>query len=145
MGGIENFLGHYRKIAFDTNVFISVFAMESLGTKVVPIIDAVADKGINQIITSVLVFSECAVKPYRKANWAPLDQIKLMFQMPGLQVAIHCLHAKFGTRLQIRKNLMELVFSDQVAYRRCGHQYFHGCQPSPAVNARQQSLRDDAY
>ena len=82
--GVVKFLSQYKKIAFDTNVFISVFAMEPLGAKVVPIIDAVANKGTNEIITSVLAFSECAVKPYKEGNWTALDQVKLMFQMPHL-------------------------------------------------------------
>ena len=84
--GVVKFLNQYKKIAFDTNVFISLFAQELIGAKVVPIIDAVANKGTNEIITSVLAFSECAVRPYKEGNWTALDQLKLMFQMPNLTV-----------------------------------------------------------
>ena len=63
-----------------------MFAQENLGQKVVPIIDAVANKGTHEFIASVLTFSECAVLPYREGNWAALDQVKLMFQMPNLTV-----------------------------------------------------------
>ena len=76
----------FRRIGIDTNVLISVFAQESLGEKVVPIIDAVANKRTHEFIASVLTFSECAVLPYRERNWAALDQVKLMFQMPNLIV-----------------------------------------------------------
>ena len=84
--GLTDFLRTYKRIAFDTNVFISVFAEELLGEKVVPVIDAVANKGTHELVTSVLAFSECAVRPYKDGNWAALDQIKLMFQMPNLTV-----------------------------------------------------------
>jgi len=84
--GVKDFLARYRTIAIDTNVFISVFSREPLGEKVVPIIDAVANKGTHKFIASVLSFAECAVLPYREGNWAALDQIKLMFQMPNLTV-----------------------------------------------------------
>ncbi len=83
---VTEFLRQFRRIGIDTNVLISVFAQESLGEKVVPIIDAVANKGTHEFIASVLTFSECAVLPYREANWAALDQVKLMFQMPNLNV-----------------------------------------------------------
>lgn len=43
-----------------------------------------ANKGTHEFVTSVLTFSECAVLPYREGNWAALDQVKLMFQMPNL-------------------------------------------------------------
>ncbi len=82
--GIVDFLNQYKKIAFDTNVFISVFAQEALGAKVIPIIDVVANQKTHEIITSVLAFSECAVRPYKEGNWGALDQVKLMFQMPNL-------------------------------------------------------------
>ena len=84
--GVARFLETYRSIVFDTNVFISVFSQEPLGEKVVPIIDAAANKGTHELITSVLAFSECAVRPYREGNWKALDQVKLMFQMPNLTV-----------------------------------------------------------
>jgi predicted nucleic acid-binding protein len=84
--GLKDFLNQYKRIAIDTNVFISVFAQEPLGEKVIPIIDAVANKKTHEMITSVLAFSECAVKPYREGNWSALDQVKLMFQMPNLLV-----------------------------------------------------------
>jgi predicted nucleic acid-binding protein len=83
---IGEFLQQFRRIGIDTNVLISVFAQETLGEKVVPIIDAVANKGTHEFIASVLTFSECAVLPYREGNWAALDQVKLMFQMPNLTV-----------------------------------------------------------
>jgi len=83
---IAEFLRRFRRIGIDTNVLISVFAQENLGKKVIPIIDAVADKGTHALIASVLTFSECAVLPYREGNWAALDQVKLMFQMPNLTV-----------------------------------------------------------
>ncbi len=83
---IGEFLRQFTRIAIDTNVLISVFAQEALGEKVVPIIDAVANKGTHEFIASVLTFSECAVLPYREGNWAALDQVKLMFQMPNLTV-----------------------------------------------------------
>jgi predicted nucleic acid-binding protein len=83
---IAEFLRQFRRIGIDTNVLISVFAQENLGQKVVPIIDAVANKGTHEFIASVLTFSECAVLPYREGNWAALDQVKLMFQMPNLTV-----------------------------------------------------------
>jgi len=83
---IVEFLRQYKRIGIDTNVLISVFAQENLGEKIVPIIDAVANKGTHEFITSVLTFSECAVLPYREGNWAALDQVKLMFQMPNLTV-----------------------------------------------------------
>jgi predicted nucleic acid-binding protein len=83
---IAEFLRQFRRIGVDTNVLISVFAQERLGAKVVPIIDAVANKGTHEFIASVLTFSECAVLPYREGNWAALDQLKLMFQMPNLTV-----------------------------------------------------------
>lgn len=82
--GVIAFIKKYKRIAFDTNVFISVFAQESLGERVVPIIDAVANKRTHEIVTSVLAFAECAVRPYKEGNWAALDQVKLMFQMPNL-------------------------------------------------------------
>lgn len=75
-----------KRVALDTNVFISLFANEPLGKKVVPIIDSAANQGKLELIASVLAFAECAVKPYQKGNWAALDQIKLMFQMPHLTV-----------------------------------------------------------
>lgn len=84
--GLEDFLKQYKRIAVDTNVFISVFAQEPLGERVIPIIDAAANKETHEMIASVLTFSECAVGPYRDGNWAALDQIKLMFQMPNLTV-----------------------------------------------------------
>ena len=84
--GLANFIQQYKRIAVDTNVFISVFAQEPLGKNVLPIIDATANKGTHAMITSVLAFSECAVKPYKEGNWLMLDQVKLMFQMPGLTV-----------------------------------------------------------
>ena len=83
---IGEFLRQFRRIGIDTNVLIAVFAQESLGEKVVPIIDAVANKRTHEFIASVLTFSECAVLPYREGNWAALDQVKLMFQMPNLIV-----------------------------------------------------------
>lgn len=81
---VVDFLKAYKNIAFDTNIFIAVFAQEPLGAKVVPIIDAVGNKQTHEIWTSVLAFSECSVRPYREANWTALDQVKLMFQMPNL-------------------------------------------------------------
>jgi predicted nucleic acid-binding protein len=83
---LAEFLRLFRRIGIDTNVLISVFAQESLGEKIVPIIDAVANKGTHEFVASVLTFSECAVLPYREGNWAALDQMKLMFQMPNLIV-----------------------------------------------------------
>jgi predicted nucleic acid-binding protein len=83
---VAEFLRQFRRIGIDTNVLISVFAQESLGEKVVPLIDAVANKGTHEFVASVLTFSECAVSPYREGNWAALDQVKLMFQMPNLVV-----------------------------------------------------------
>jgi predicted nucleic acid-binding protein len=84
--GAGDFLRRYGRIALDTNVLISVFAREDAGKKVVFIIDAAANKGTHELIMSVLTFSECAVLPYREGDWAALDQVKLMFQMPGLTV-----------------------------------------------------------
>ncbi|MEN6347907.1 MAG: type II toxin-antitoxin system VapC family toxin [Syntrophomonas sp.] len=84
--GIEGFPGKYKCIALDTNVFISLFSQEPLGEKVIPLIDAAANQGKLELITSVLSFAECAFKPYQEGNWAALDQIKLMFQMPHLTV-----------------------------------------------------------
>jgi predicted nucleic acid-binding protein len=84
--GIEEFLQNNHCIALDTNIFIALFAREPLGARVVPIIDAAADNGRMELITSVLSFAECAVKPYQEGNWGALDQIKLMFQMPHLTV-----------------------------------------------------------
>ena len=84
--GIGEFLQKFARIGIDTNVLISVFAEESLGEKVVPLIDAVANKRTHEFVASVLTFSECAVLPYREGNWAALDQVKLMFQMPNLIV-----------------------------------------------------------
>lgn len=81
---VADFLKAYKNIAFDTNVFIAVFAQEQLGARVLPIIDAVSNKETHEIWTSVLAFSECSVRPYREANWTALDQVKLMFQMPNL-------------------------------------------------------------
>ena len=83
---MSEFLRQFKRIGIDTNVLISVFAQENLGKKVVPIIDAVANKGTHEFIASVLTFSECAVLPYREGNWTALDQVKLMFQMPNLTV-----------------------------------------------------------
>ena len=83
---IEEFLRQFKRIGIDTNVLISAFAQEDLGKKVVPLIDAVANKGTHAFAASILTFSECAVLPYRDGNWAALDQIKLMFQMPNLNV-----------------------------------------------------------
>ena len=84
--GIADFLKQYHSVAVDTNVFIAVFAQEPLGKNVLPLIDATANQGTHSMITSVLVFSECAVGPYKEGNWPMLDQVKLMFQMPGLTV-----------------------------------------------------------
>lgn len=84
--GIESFLQNNKRIALDTNVFISLFSREPLGEKVVPLIDAAANQGRVELIASVLSFAECAVKPYQDGNWAALDKIKLMFQMPNLTV-----------------------------------------------------------
>lgn len=75
-----------KRIALNTNVFIALFAHEPLGEKVVPIIDAAANQGRLELVASVLAFAECAVKPYQEGNWAALDQIKLMFQMPNLTI-----------------------------------------------------------
>jgi predicted nucleic acid-binding protein len=83
---IAEFLRQFRRIGIDTNILISVFAQENLGEKIIPIIDAVANKGTHEFVASVLTFSECAVLPYREGNWAALDQVKLMFQMPNLTV-----------------------------------------------------------
>jgi predicted nucleic acid-binding protein len=83
---IAEFLRLFKRIGIDTNVLISVFAQESVGEKIVPLIDAVANKGTHEFVASVLTFSECAVLPYREGNWAALDQVKLMFQMPNLIV-----------------------------------------------------------
>ena len=84
--GVKELLKKHKRIALDTNIFISVFAQEPLGEKVLPIIEAAADKGTHELISSVLAFSECAVKPYRDGNWPALDQVKLMFQMPNLTI-----------------------------------------------------------
>jgi predicted nucleic acid-binding protein len=83
---IEEFLRQFKRIGIDTNVLISAFAQEDLGEKVVPLIDAVANKRTHAFVASILTFSECAVLPYRDGNWAALDQVKLMFQMPNLNV-----------------------------------------------------------
>lgn len=83
---LAEFLRQFRRIGIDTNILISVFAQENLSEKIVPIIDAVANKGTHEFVASVLTFSECAVLPYREGNWAALDQVKLMFQMPNLTV-----------------------------------------------------------
>ena len=83
---VNEFLETYQSIMFDTNIFIAAFAQEPLGKHVLPIIDAAANKCTHEIVTSVIAFSECSVRPYREANWAALDQIKLMFQMPHLTV-----------------------------------------------------------
>ena len=83
---MKDFLQCYKRIAVDTNVLIAVFAQEPIGEKVVPLIDAVANQGTHELIASVLTFSECAVRPYKEGNWAALDQVKLMFQMPNLAV-----------------------------------------------------------
>jgi predicted nucleic acid-binding protein len=84
--GLKDLLKKHKRIAIDTNIFISVFAQEPLGEKVIPIMEAAADKGTHELVTSVLAFSECAVRPYREGNWQALDQVKLMFQMPNLNV-----------------------------------------------------------
>ncbi len=84
--GLKELLKNHKRIAIDTNIFISVFAQEPLGEKVIPIMEAAADKGTHELVTSVLAFSECAVRPYREGNWQALDQVKLMFQMPNLNV-----------------------------------------------------------
>lgn len=84
--GLKELLKKHKRIAIDTNIFISVFSQEPLGEKVVPIMEAAADKGTHELVTSVLAFSECAVRPYREGNWQALDQVKLMFQMPNLYV-----------------------------------------------------------
>lgn len=84
--GLKELLKKHKRIAIDTNIFISVFAQEPLGEKVVPIMESAADKGTHELVTSVLAFSECAVRPYREGNWQALDQVKLMFQMPNLYV-----------------------------------------------------------
>jgi len=84
--GVKELLRKHRRIALDTSIFIAVFAQEPLGEKIVPIIEAAADKGTHELITSVLAFAECAVKPYQEGNWPALDQVKLMFQMPNLKV-----------------------------------------------------------
>ena len=84
--GLKELLKKHKRIALDTNAFISVFAQEPSGAKVVSVLEAAADKGTHELVTSVLVFSECAVRPYREKNWPALDQVKLMFQMPNLLV-----------------------------------------------------------
>jgi predicted nucleic acid-binding protein len=84
--GIGEILRRYKRIAVDTNVFIAVLAGEAQGEKILPLIEAVADKGTHEMITSVLSFAECAVKPYRDANWLALDQVRLMFLMPNLKM-----------------------------------------------------------
>ena len=84
--GIESFMQNNNRIAFDTSVFIALFSHEPLGEKVVPLIDAAANQGRLELIASVMSFAECAVKPYQEGNWAALDQIKLMFQMPHLTI-----------------------------------------------------------
>ena len=84
--GISQLLRTYKRFALDTNTFIAVFAAEPTGEKVLPLIEAAADNDTHELVTSVLAFSECAVKPYRDGNWAALDQVKLMFQMPNLTV-----------------------------------------------------------
>ncbi len=86
--GLDDFLKKYHKIAIDTNVLISLFAKEPLGEVVFKLVDVVANQGTHELVTSILAFSECIVKPYRDANWAALDQIKLMFQMPNLKVVL---------------------------------------------------------
>lgn len=84
--GVTDLLKKHRRIALDTNIFISVFAQEAGGEKVLHLIEAAADKGTHELMSSVLAFSECAVKPYRDGNWPALDQVKLMFQMPNLTI-----------------------------------------------------------
>jgi predicted nucleic acid-binding protein len=104
--GIESFLENNKRIALDTNVFISLFAQEPLGEKVVPLIDAAANQGRVELIASVLSFAECAVKPYRDGNWAALDKIKLMFQMPNLTVyPVDDIVAEEAARLRAVYNL----------------------------------------
>ena len=84
--GIDSFIQSNQRIAFDTNIFIALFSHEPLGEKVVPLINAAANQGRLELMASVLSFAECAVKPYQEGNWAALDQIKLMFQMPHLTI-----------------------------------------------------------
>ena len=84
--GLKELLKNHKRIALDTNAFISVFAQEPSGVNVVSVMEAAADKGTHQLVTSVLAFSECAVRPYREKNWPALDQVRLMFQMPNLFV-----------------------------------------------------------
>ena len=84
--GMSELLRTYKRFALDTNAFIAVFAEEPSGEKVLPLIESAADNRTHDLVTSVLAFSECAVKPYRDGNWAALDQVKLMFQMPNLTV-----------------------------------------------------------
>jgi predicted nucleic acid-binding protein len=55
--GIESFLQNNKRIALDTNVFISLFSREPLGEKVVPLIDAAANQGRVELIASVLSFT----------------------------------------------------------------------------------------
>lgn len=99
--GIESLLQNNRRIALDTNIFISLFSQEPLGEKVVPLIDAAANQGKIELIASVLSFAECAVKPYRDGNWAALDKLKLMFQMPHLTVySVDDLVAEEAARLR---------------------------------------------
>ena len=84
--GMSELLRTYKRFALDTNAFIAVFAEEPSGEKVLPLIESAADNRTHDLVTSVLAYSECAVKPYRDGNWAALDQVKLMFQMPNLTV-----------------------------------------------------------
>ncbi len=83
---VVKFLRQFKRIGIDTSILISVFAQEKLGKKIVPVIDAVANKGTHGFVVSVLTFAECSVLPYREGNWMALDQVKLMFQMPNLTV-----------------------------------------------------------
>jgi predicted nucleic acid-binding protein len=103
---LRAFLKTYNRIALDTNAFISVFAQEPLGEKVTLIIEAAADHKTHEIITSVLAFSECVVRPYREGNWIALDQVKLMFQMPNLTVyPVNEVVAEEAARLRAVYNL----------------------------------------
>ena len=79
---IGEFLRQFKRIGIDTNVLISVFAQENLGEKVVPIIDAVANKGTHEFVASILTFSECAVLLYRDGNWARWIRSSSCFRCP---------------------------------------------------------------
>lgn len=106
--GVMTKLGDYRRIAVDTNIFITIFAKEPMFEKVKAVVSLAADENKIELIASVLAYAECLAVPLRYNNQEDVEQIRLAFQMPNLyvcpmnsEVAVEAasLRAKYGFKM----------------------------------------------